>query len=412
MRRNPRGFVPRVAFLLISLLFADFASAQQATWTPGQPGESLEIALVTVGPGQVYWERFGHDAILVRDAATGEETLYNYGIFDFTESNFFLNFIRGQMRYRIVGAPAREDLAQYLPEKRWIDVQALNLSPPQRVALRDFLEWNARPENAFYHYDYFVENCATKVRDALDDALGGALKRATVSRSRGYTFRMHALRLTAADFWLATGIHAGLGPYADRGVSLWEEMFVPMELARHVRDVRVKDDAGNDVPLVASERRIAEAGFPDPSDVPPRWLAGYAIAGVAIALLLLLAARGRSAVARFAFASGAAAISLVAGLGGLVLLGLWLLTTHQSAWANENLLLFSPLALLLLPAAFRSRPGRVSVAIATMVAALAGVALLVKVLPSFRQANFEWIAFWLPVHAALAYALARRRGET
>jgi hypothetical protein len=409
MRRDARASAARPLTFLLLFLLAASAPAQVASWTPGQPGESLEIALVTVGPGQIYWERFGHNAILVRDSATGEETLYNYGIFDFTEENFFLNFMRGKMRYRIVGAPAQSDLAKYLPERRWIDVQALNLSPPQRVALRDFLEWNARPENAFYDYDYFLSNCSTKVRDALDRALGGALQKATVARSRGFTFRMHALRLTAPDFWLATGIHAGLGPFADRGVSLWEEMFVPMELEKHVRDVRVRDDAGNELPLVAAERRIAEPGFPDPSEEPPRWLAGYALAGIAIALLLALAARGRSGIARVVFASGATAAWLVAGFGGAVLLGLWLLTTHQSAWANENLLLFSPLALLLLPAAFRTRPGRFTVAVAWTVAALAGVALFVKVLPAFRQANLEWIALWLPVHLALAWSLARRR---
>lgn len=409
MRRDARTSFPRALTLLLLLLVACSAAAQDAAWTPGQDGDALEVALVTVGPGQIYWERFGHNAILVRDRATGSETLYNYGIFDFTEENFFLNFIRGRMRYRIVGNDAQADLAQYLPERRWIDVQVLNLAPPQRVALRDFLAWNALPGNAFYDYDYFLSNCSTKVRDALDRALGGALRAATVSRSRGFTFRMHALRLTAADFWLATGIHAGLGPFADRGVSLWEEMFVPMEVERRVRELRVRDDAGKEVPLVASERRIAEAGFPDPSEDPPRWLAGYAIAGIAIALLMALVARGRSRFARFAFASGAAALWLVAGLGGLVLLGLWLLTTHQSAWANENLLLFDPLALLLLPAAFRARPGRASVAIAWLVAALAGAALFAKTLPAFRQANLEWIALWLPIHVVMAWSLARRR---
>lgn len=414
MPLDARGVLLRAFILLLLATCAAPALAQQATWTPGQPGESLEIALVTVGPGQIYWERFGHNAILVRDNASGEETLYNYGIFDFTEKNFFLNFMRGRMRYRIDAAPPQADLAKYLPERRWIDMQALNLAPPQRVALRDFLAWNAKPENAFYAYDYFRSNCSTKVRDALDTALGGALRSATVSRSRGFTYRMHALRLTAPDFWLATGIHAGLGPFADRGVSLWEEMFIPMELEKHLREVRVRDDAGNELPLVAAERRIAPAGFPDPADEPPRLLAGYAIAGVVIALLLVLLARARSVAARFAFASGAAALWLVAGFGGLALLGLWTLTTHESAWANENLLLFDPLALLLLPAAFAAarkswRPGRFTIGVAWCVALLAGLALFLKALPAFRQANFDWIALWLPVHLALAWSLARRR---
>src|SRR5689334_2966727 len=101
MRRDARGSISRAFAFLLLLLLAAPAWAQDATWTAGQPGESLDIALVTVGPGQIYWERFGHNAILVRDRATGDETLYNYGIFDFTEKNFFLHFIQGKMRYRI-----------------------------------------------------------------------------------------------------------------------------------------------------------------------------------------------------------------------------------------------------------------------------------------------------------------------
>ena len=34
-----------------------------------------------MGPGEIFWERFGHDAIVVEEAATGARTSYNFGYF-------------------------------------------------------------------------------------------------------------------------------------------------------------------------------------------------------------------------------------------------------------------------------------------------------------------------------------------
>jgi hypothetical protein len=404
------GAVRAGAQLLAPLLvlLASAAAAQAPQWSSDPAGDGLSIALVTIGPGELYWERFGHNAILVRDRERGTATLYNYGMFDFAQENFLPNFLRGLMRYSMLGRPADPDLAPYARAGRWIDVQELNFSPSQRAALRDFLAWNERPENSEYRYDYFEANCSTKVRDALDQALGGAIRRGLEGRSRGITYRMHALRLTAVQPWLNVGIHAGLGPSTDRPVSLWQEAFVPMELEHALREVRVTDDAGTSVPLVASERRIHEATVPDPSASPPRWLWRYAGAGLTIALALVLLVRAH----RLRLAGAAALVLwLVSGLGGVALLLLWTATDHRAAWQNENLLLFDPLCLALLPAAvawLRARaPGRVFRLIATTVAALALVALFAKTLPAFGQANLEWIGFWLPVHAALAWGLRR-----
>ncbi len=397
----------RVLALLLAL-FASAAAAQAPQWDPDQPGAELDVALVTIGPGELYWERFGHNAILVRDGLTGTRTLYNYGLFDFAQKNFLLNFVRGRMQYSMLGRPADEDLPPYAAAGRWIDVQELNLSPPQRVALSDFLAWNERPENANYPYDYFEANCSTKVRDALDAALGGAIRREIEPRSRGFTWRMHALRLTAIQPWLNVGIHAGLGPFTDEPVSLWQEAYVPMELERALREVEVVDDAGIHVPLVAREGRISKGRLQEPDAEPPRWLWRYALAGAAIALTLVALIRtGRTRVA----GGTALALWLVAGLVGIALLLLWLATDHRAAWRNENLLLFDPLCVLLWPAAIawlRGRnPGRLARMLGLVVAVVAACALFVKTLPAFGQANGEWIALWLPIHVALAWALRR-----
>ncbi|HKP66889.1 MAG TPA: DUF4105 domain-containing protein, partial [Casimicrobiaceae bacterium] len=187
---------------------------------------ALEVSLLTIGPGPIFWERFGHNAIVIRDHEAGIEVAFNYGIFDFEQEDFLTNFARGNMRYRIAADRLVDDIEMYEEESRSITEQRLAFTPEQAAALRDYLRWNIRPENAFYRYDYYVANCSTKVRDALDQALGGAIKRGTEGRSGGYTYRMDSLRLMAANPVLMLGIDLGLGPYADRRIDYWEESFV------------------------------------------------------------------------------------------------------------------------------------------------------------------------------------------
>ena len=402
---------PHPALLWILLLFPLFADAQIAL----TPGSELDVALVTFGPGEEIWERFGHNAILIRDRGAGTQRLYNYGMFDFAQENFWLNFARGKMLYRIEVSDPADDYPVYRAEGRWILEQDLDLTPAQRAKLRDYLDWNARPENAQYRYEYFTANCSTRVRDALDAAVGGAIREQLVAPSRGFTYRMDADRLMRAEPVLMLGMDAGLGPFADRRLSYWDESFVPMEFMRRLRDVHVRDAAGDSIPLVARETRIAEARLPEPADFPARWIWPAFAIGTMLGLALLTLARVRTRLwARIAFATLASAMATVCGLAGLVLLALWTLTDHISAWRNENLLLFNPLCSLLLPAWFGAfsanwQPSLLARRTAVVIAALAGLAFFIKVFPAFAQDNYLWLALLLPVHAAFAWVLVQTR---
>ncbi|HUD42990.1 MAG TPA: DUF4105 domain-containing protein [Dokdonella sp.] len=403
------GLLAWLACLLC--LWTGTAAAQAAD---AEPGDSLRISLVTYGPGSLYWERFGHNTLLVRDLASGEATVYNYGLFDFAEDDFFWNFLRGRMTYHVGAWPFDEDLPGYVAEGRSAVEQPLDLTPRQRAELRDFLEWNVRPANAAYRYDYFVSNCSTRLRDALDRVLGGALREQSRGRSRGYTYRMNAVRLLAPDPWLMHVVDLGLGPFADQRLDLWQESFVPMALQRVVGEARVPDGHGGTRPLAAAPVTLAENRIEAPPDIPRdlRWPFLMAGLGIAAALWLLGRARHRRA-ARIGFSLAALVFSLAAGLAGAVLVLLWGFTEHRAAWRNENLLLLDPLCLALLPTWWRAlradwRPSRTARWLAGLVLAAAGFAVFSKVLPWFVQANVHWIALIVPIHLALAVTLWRQ----
>lgn len=169
------------------------AMRQPALTTGAQ--SAPRVALVTFGPGRVYWERFGHNAIIVDDPSARTRIAYNYGVFDFEEKHFLLNFALGHMHYSLDAEPLDEELAPYVQEGRSVTVQILNLSRTQARQLATFLAWNAQPQNAGYRYDYLVNNCSTRVRDALNRVLGGALERQLARRPAPHTYRRKVNRL-------------------------------------------------------------------------------------------------------------------------------------------------------------------------------------------------------------------------
>ncbi len=325
-------FVAALLFALACMLFVssaalaqtspDAATSQNQSSSPAvipnseSPIPALEISLLTIGPGSIFWERFGHNAIVIRDHEAGIEVAFNYGIFDFEQEDFLTNFARGNMRYRIAADRLDDDIGMYREESRSITEQRLAFTPEQAASLRDFLRQNLRPENRFYRYDYYLANCSTRVRDALDQALGGAIKRGIEGRSSGYTYRMDSLRLMAANPLLMLGIDLGLGPYADRRIDYWEESFVPAVLARALNEVRVVDANGASVPLVVSENVIAKGTIEEPPALPPdlRW--PFFILGIGLALVLYMIARARSRAARVPVAIFGVVFELFCGLGG------------------------------------------------------------------------------------------------
>ena len=405
-----------VLVFLLALIFGGcsaLALAQtQAADSVAAP--ALEVSLLTVGPGEIYWQRFGHNAIVIRDPASGEATSYNYGMFDFEDKDFFVNFLRGRMSYQIAAEDPAEELAWYASEGRSVIRQDLRLTPAQARALKDYLETNLLPENRHYRYDYFVSNCSTRVRDALDNVLGGALRRQMTSPSRGFSYRLLADALTAPDPWLMSVIDIGLGPFADQRLSYWKDSFVPMQLMSHLGEMQVEDAQGQLQPLVISEEILAPSRVPAAPALPPdlRW--PFFGIGIAFAsLLLLLSARREAAWARRGFATLAVLFSLICGLAGLILLGLWLFTAHQAAWHNENLLVFSPLCLCMLPTWWRVASAQTFTStlarrVAILIAVLASFALFSKILSTFPQANLPWILLLLPSHLVLARMAALR----
>jgi hypothetical protein len=414
------AFIPCLCFALaISQLTAQTLPANAQLAPSGivnstEPGSNLTVYLLTFGMGDEVWERFGHNAIWIKDRTRGTDTTYNWGMFDFNQPGFLRRFLTGDTRYWMQGIDLDVMLRYYKQNNRSILAQELNLTPAQRLSLQQYVQLNERPENKFYRYDYYRDNCSTRLRDALDHAVGGQLQTSTVSRQTSGTYRSHTLRLLGSDIPMYTGADLALGHPADNPLSVWQEMFLPVRMASDLRTVRLTDSTGAQIPFVRSEMALFTAGrAPEPS-APPNYFPWFVALGILIAagmIALVRSAEGGSKIAFFCATAISTLWSLIAGACGVALVIAWIFTRHYFMSRNENLLHLDPLSLglvVLVPLAIYGRRGMSrAIKLAGFVAALSLLGFVLQGIPFFSQKNGEIIGLALPLNLAVWWAVYR-----
>jgi hypothetical protein len=405
-----------VAALLAATLAVESAPARAQPAAPpaSEPGAGLVVSVVTFGPGDHPFFKFGHDAIWIRPLS-GEGMIFNFGTFAFDTPDLIPKFLRGRLTYWLSVTPATDALWSYQASNRTIEVQELDLTPAQRQRLFERLRDNAQPDKREYLYDYFWDNCSTRVRDAIDAVIGGQLRTAGAAPAH-MTLRAQAQRMTADLPWEFVALSFALGRTTDAPVDRWREAFLPVELRDLLRTVKIERD-GAQVPLVKSERVLFQASRPPVAARPPDWTGRYALVGVATGLLLAVLGwiGRRRALARAALGLASAAVGLGLGLLGLVLLLVWIATNHKAAHANANILQAAPWAMALLPLGVGTALGRPwapagALLVAATVAAASLLGLAAKLLPGLSQDNLGFIALLLPVWLGMTLGLQRVAG--
>lgn len=381
----------------------------------GHAQPAPRVHVLTFGPGDHPFFKFGHNAIWI-EPATGGGAVYNFGTFAFDSPALIPKFIQGRFYYWLSVASIADTLWSYTSSNRTIESQELNLTEAQALDLERRLQLNARPENREYLYDYFTDNCSTRVRDAVDAGLGGALKAALQASPGQQTFRQHALRLTEGVTWEYVGLYFALSGRTDFSPDRWQETFVPQVLQRALREVKVQRD-GTTVPLVKAERVLfAAPGRLPPAEAPPSRTLWFALAGLVSALVLYVYARlaVNSAFFRVLLGVILSVGGLAFGFLGAFLLFVWLGTNHTSSQGNENILqtplwLFGLVVVGVGVARGKARAYRHAYKLLkwSMYASLLGLAL--KVLPWFRQDNLPFILFFLPIWVAGTVGLSELR---
>ena len=246
----------------------------------------------------------------------------------------------------------RSIIDRYRYFDREVTVRTLNLTPAQAREIAHRLDINALPENREYEYRHYIDNCCTRIRDIIDDAIGGAIKKEHDREPTGRTYRDWTLDALEGLPVSQAIIVYSLGPAIDKPVTRWDEQFLPAVLAKDLDDIRIGPD---NRPLVSRKRVVVKRKGPAVESVTPTY--EIAIPAVLLGLLalgfLLPIALGKRKIAARLTGLGLLVWGLTAGLGGLMLLLYWTATTHFDTHYNENLLVNPFLHLWLLGPAFK-----------------------------------------------------------
>ncbi len=310
----------RTVLLLLAFFSACTSYAQTDT-------SRLRISLITCGPGdEEVWEVFGHTAIRVIDSGQHTDLVYNYGTFEFGP-NFEIQFMRGKLLYCL----AVEEFSGFLPEyvlaKRSVEEQVLLLNGTQKQQFYAFLNWNAEPAHKYYKYDFFFDNCATRIRDAFPKTFGnGFVFGRTLPKDSKLSFRDIINKYFYRDHWTRLGVNILLGSKIDRVMTNEDIMFLPDYLRDGVGGATVNGQN------VATRPVLMLAGGPP----QPAGVNGPLVLTSLVALLTII---GLS-VRRFRILGRVMSFLLlfVTGLLGLLILVMWFGTDHQGCADNYNLL--------------------------------------------------------------------------
>jgi hypothetical protein len=387
-----------------------FALGYERRARAAESGDSLTVSLLTMGPGEHPFTKFGHTALWVHDARTNRDEVYNFGTFAFDSPTLLLDSVQGKLPYWLSVQSMSGTIAAYREQGRSLSASELQLNPAQRLELLAALRDNALPEHRYYRYDYYRDNCATRVRDALDRVLGGRVHANGTEKAR-FSFRAHTLRLVADDSVLYAALDLAVGRETDADITLWDEAFLPERLHDLFVQTTVLGADGHEVPLVLGEHTLLASELPAVRAAPPNWRVRYWAIGMALGgALALLGLRARtSRVARGALGAASFVFGVPLGLLGLALSYLTFFSGHMAAAANYNVLLVPPWLIALPVAAIAAWRGRKWAPIVLRWATAGAfvttlVMLAVQWLARHPQANRQELALALPLWLGAAIA--------
>lgn len=303
--------------------------------------DKAEISVITFGPGQEQlYTAFGHSAFRVNDPELGIDHAYNYGVFDFDQPNFYLNFARGYLYYKLGVMEYKRFEDHYVYYNRYVHEQKLNLTQKQKQRLFDYLQWNNLPENQHYRYDYFYDNCATKMPDIILEVFSDTVTFNGSYIRTNYTIRELTDIYLKHQPWGDLGIDIGLGLPMDKKATPYEYMFLPDYVESGFAHATIKHN-GDTVPLVKERVSIYESRDQKLPETILTPLLVFSILFIAISFISYRDyKRGKT--------SHWVDVTLFTTLGvlGVLLLLLWVATDHKAAAKNLNLLWALPTHLI------------------------------------------------------------------
>ncbi|MEY3351281.1 MAG: hypothetical protein RIQ50_1392 [Bacteroidota bacterium] len=323
------------------LLFWIMMLVVQPSWAETTDSSGLRISLLTCSPGAELYSVFGHNALRITDSAAGTDVVYNFGTFDFNDPDFYTKFVIGKLNYFLSQETLNDFLYAYAYFGRGVTEQVLALTPEEKKQIQEFLFVNVRPENKNYKYDFFYDNCSTRLRDIIFRSRANQPFVSPVLVPSGTRFRdhLHVYLDRGKMDWTKLGIDIILGLEADHIMDVSQSMFLPDFLQLGVQKARSGEQS-----LVEGTYTLLPDQQPTPTSTSILWSPLTVM--IAIGLYFIVLSINEKKWKRTAFISDQV-LFIATGLLGLFLTIMWFATDHQSTQYNLNLIWACPLHILL-----------------------------------------------------------------
>ena len=308
----------------------------------GNRSDSVEVSLLTCSPHTEVYSLYGHTAIRYRNAATGEDWAFNYGVFNFRKPFFALRFAFGLTDYELGVIPYKYFEEEYRKTGRQVTEQVLNMTSDEKRRLYDALRINYLPENRVYRYNYFYDNCTTRARDMIEQSISGTVEYPYNKDDAMPTYREMIHAKTKNHHWAAFGNDLCLGVKADMNTDYRQQQFLPGNLMRAFEKAVIAD--GNGTRPLVKETNVLVKSAPQPVSssfplTPTQCACLLLVASIAIAFIEY---RKKKIIKTWD-----ALLLIVDGLAGIVILALFF-SEHPTTSTNLQILLLNPLPLCFL----------------------------------------------------------------
>jgi len=314
--------------LLFVLFFVFLQLTAQQKLSP-----KATVSVITCGPGDELYTAFGHSAFRIYDPILSIDKVYNYGTFDFNAPNFYLNFAKGKLTYQLSTSSFNRFIRIYKYENRWVKAQELNLTIVDVQKVYAFLENNAKPQNKYYRYDFFYNNCATKIEDIIQQVLKNK-----VTFSYNYINSNKTHRDLIADYthnfkWAKFGIDLALGSVIDKKATKKEYNFLPDYIFETFKNAVITNENNQISPLVKKTSTVISS---KKIKVPYRLFSPFNVLLLLSLLIVFVTYRNYKSKRRTKFIDFALYFST--GIIGVIVLLLWFATSHTATYKNLNFL--------------------------------------------------------------------------
>ncbi|MCM1311561.1 MAG: DUF4105 domain-containing protein [Bacteroides sp.] len=310
--------------------------------------DSLHISLLTCTPGSDAYAHFGHSAIRVRNMHTGEDVVFNYGMFNYKAENFIYRFVKGETDYELGAEYTQLFLMRYGLRGEGVTEQLLNLDADESVALYHAILVNYLPENRVYRYNFLYDNCTTRARDIIESAVSGRV--VYDIKDRPLTFRQILTEFTSCSPWLEFGIDLVLGDEIDSVIDRRKQMFIPSYYMNDADSAYILRNDGGRVPLVAEKSELLKEVVETEKEVQGLFDTVLTPINVFVSLLVLALVLSVYEMKKkrvlWVFDT---LLLLLQGGAGVVVAFLFFFSEHPAVGTNWLVILFNPLPLLWLP---------------------------------------------------------------